>query len=177
MHLTLISGPEQEPLTLADAKLQCRVRHDKMDARLEQLIRSVRQQAEKRTGRALITQEWEQHALHAPGRIPLVRWPVQSVGQVSVDGVVLDQTLYEVHAGDRACVLPADGSSWLGRDVRVRYLAGYGDEPADVPGPIVDWMLMRLAALYENASGVVVGTITAELGFVDGLLTDYEVPA
>lgn len=176
MRLTLIAAPTSEPITLDDAKQQCRVRHDKLDARLQQLIRSARQQAEGRTGRALLTQQWEQYSACTSGLIRLRKWPVQSVQSVEVDGQVLPQASYAVTVGDSPTVTPAEGVSWHGKAVRVLFISGYGSA-SDVPQPILDWMLMRLAALYENASGVVVGTNATDLGFVDGLLTDYEVPA
>ena len=176
MRLTLITAPVSEPITLDEAMQQCRVRHDKLDARLQQLIRSARQQAEGRTGRALLMQEWEQYSACAPSLIRLRKWPVQSVQSVTVDGQLLQQASYSATVGDNPVLTPAEGVSWHGKEVRVLFTSGYASA-SDVPQPILDWMLMRLAALYENASGVVVGTNASDLGFVDGLLTDYEVPA
>jgi hypothetical protein len=48
--------------------------------------------------------------------------------------------------------------------VRVEYTAGYGDLPADVPGDIRSWILMRVGALYTNREEV-----TNKLGGVDSL--------
>tara|TARA_R110002051_G_scaffold43713_2_gene89286 strand:- start:69 stop:599 length:531 start_codon:yes stop_codon:yes gene_type:complete len=175
MRLMLIDAPQVEPITLAEAKQQCRVRHDHMDTRLQQLIRSARQSAELRTGRALITQRWRQAHDRACSVIKLAKWPAQSVEQVTVDGEVVPAEGYELLGGDDPRLV-SRADSWQGKAVEVEFTAGHGDEPTDVPGPIVDWMLMHIAALFENSSAAVVGTITSELKFADGLLTDYMVP-
>lgn len=175
MRLTLILPPAAEPVTLAQAKVQCKVRHDQADAKLTQHIRTARELAEKRTGRALISQGWRQIEPRAVGAVRLWRWPVQSVQRVLLDGVELTEDDYQVELGDGATVSSA-GTCWSGRRVQVEYTAGYGATGADVPGPIIDWVLMQVSNLYENSGSVVVGTITSELRFVDHLLDHYEVP-
>ena len=175
MRLTLITPPAAEPITLAQAKVQCKVRHDQADAKLTQHIRTARELAEKRTGRALINQGWRQVEDCAPSVLRLWRWPVVSVQRVLVDGIEQDAAAYTVELGDNAVVCPV-APGWRGRRVQVEYTAGYGSDGGAVPGPIMDWMLMQISTLYEHSGAVVIGAITSEIGFVEHLLDHYEVP-
>ncbi|PKM30226.1 MAG: hypothetical protein CVV07_07360 [Gammaproteobacteria bacterium HGW-Gammaproteobacteria-11] len=178
MHIrsVRVADPQVEPITLPEAKAQCHVRHTQADDRLVRLIKSAREQAESRTRRALITQEWRQvQTPCAHESIPLQRWPVQEVLSVTVAGVPLVEEQYVAIAGDEACVEPT-GNGWPAGEVVVHYQAGYGDAPGDVPASLVDWMLVQIADAYANPSAVVIGTITARLNFIDGLLNEYIVP-
>lgn len=173
-HLERIVAPLVEPVTLAEAKTQCRVRHAHDDDRLTRLIASAREQAEARTRRALIAQDWRQTSPTSCGRICLERWPVLEVKAVLVDGQPLGLGAYRVRAGDDGYVEPVDG--WQGREVVVEFAAGYGSEAASVPASIRDWMLVQIADAYANPGAVVIGTITSRLDFIDSLLIPYIVP-
>lgn len=173
-HLERISAPLLEPVTLDEAKAQCRVRHSLDDDRLTRLIASAREQAEARTRRALISQGWRQTSPASCGRIRLERWPVLAVTAVQVDGQQLDLGACRVRLGDDGYVEPLDG--WPGREVVVEFTAGYGSTAASVPASIRDWMLVQIADAYGNPGAVVIGTITSRLDYIDGLLTPFEVP-
>ena len=67
MPVILISEPEEEPLSLADAKLFLRVEHDAEDALITNLVRAARRHVETQTGRRLVTQIW---------RLVLDAWPL-----------------------------------------------------------------------------------------------------
>ena len=56
MTSTLIAGPGEEPVTLAEAKAWCRIDGADDDALLAALIAAARLQVESLTGRALMTQ-------------------------------------------------------------------------------------------------------------------------
>lgn len=173
MRLTCIQPPATEPITLEEAKFQCRVRHTQADAKLTNAIRSARQSAEQRTGRALITQTWRQVELKAGAVIHLGRWPAASVASLKVEGELVAPETYQVELGDDPIVRPISGS-WCGQRVEIEFTAGYG-QAQDVPQPIKDWMLAQIASLYENAGQVVIGTINSELSFIDQLLENYVV--
>ena len=51
MELKPISGPAEEPVTLADAKLTLRVDHAEDDSRIQRMIGAAREAAEQITGR------------------------------------------------------------------------------------------------------------------------------
>ena len=71
--LTQLSPPSAEPLSLAEAKLHLRVGADitEDDGLIAALIVTARQQAEHRTGRALVSQQW---------RYAIDAFPVDSLG-------------------------------------------------------------------------------------------------
>lgn len=190
MSFTLITPPAQEPITLALARLQCRVDGSAEDELLAVYIATARRQAEARTGRSLITQTLDLVLDAFPAGdegIRLERGPVQSVSSVSyVDSLGAPQTLsnalYLVDdaASPSGWVLPADGTSWPETDdvvnaVTVRMVCGYGAEPAAVPDDIRAWMLMSIAYLYAQREAVDMSGRAAELPcrFYDGLLDPY----
>ena len=59
MALRLITAPTVEPVTLAEAKLQCRVDSTDEDASFARWISGAREEAEHITGRSLLPQTWE----------------------------------------------------------------------------------------------------------------------
>lgn len=65
----LIAGPANEPVTLTEAKLHCRVDEAADDALITALIVAARQAVESATGRRLITQTW---------RASFDAWPAKS---------------------------------------------------------------------------------------------------
>lgn len=153
MTSTLIAGPGEEPVSLADAKAWCRVDVTDDDALLAALISAARLQVESATGRALVTQSWRLTLPHAPMLVVLPVAPVQSLTSAP-DGAALQ--------GDAVLLAaPMD-------DLTIDYVAGYGDASA-VPGDLKQAILMLVAYWYEHrdsASG------TTPAGF-DRLVAPY----
>lgn len=204
MFLASISPPATEPITLAEAKAHLRVDLTDDDALITALIVAARQYAESETGRSLITQSWRLvldgfHGGRGPGTagpipsllpgnaILLDQAPVQSITSIQyLDTGGVWQTLPESEwvaelQSAPARITPAFGKTWptalpqIG-SVKVEFVAGYG-EAAAVPQGIKIWMLLRLAALYENreeVSAMRQGKIEA-LPYVDRLLDAYRV--
>lgn len=176
MRLSRIQPPAAEPVTLDEAKYQCKDRHTQADAALTRAIRAARELAEQRTGRALITQQWRQTEPCAPTEIRLRVWPVTAVDKVTVDGVDLTPADYTAYLGDDPRLLPNGDVVWQGRRVDVEYTAGYGASGDDVPAPITRWMLHQIANAHEHSGSVVLGISVSELTFVDHLLDPWIVP-
>lgn len=176
MRLTLITPPAVEPVTLEEAKYQCKIRHTQADAALAKAIRAARELAEQRTGRALIDQGWQQIEPCATAEIRLGVWPVTAVTRVSVDGADLAPADYTVYLGDDPRLLPVGGINWQGRSVSVEYTAGYGASGDDVPSAISRWMLHQIANTHEHSGTVVLGVSVSELKFVDRLLDPWIIP-
>ena len=170
---TQLTPPAAEPLTLAEAKLHLRVDADITDDILiTALIVTARQQAEHRTGRALLTQQWRYSVDTFPSgslELPLPKLQsVQAVSYLDNNGVrqTLANTEYDVITDELVgSLIPAYGKSWPScrehpGSVRVDYTCGFG-AAADVPQSIKAWMLLAIAAWYENrealASGQPVG--------------------
>lgn len=188
MGKTLFLSPSVEPVTLAEAKLHCKVDSTDDDALLTSLITAVRLQAEHQTGRVLVTQTWDVTLDEFPDdSLALPYPPLQSVTSITyVDENGISQTLagteYQVIINELAGrIVPAYGKYWPSTReqptaVTVRMVSGYGLAAA-VPASIKTWMLIAIATLYAQREAVIVGTISSELprGFYDGLLDPYRV--
>lgn len=204
MFLASISPPSTEPITLGEAKAHLRVDLTDDDALITALIVAARQYAESETGRSLITQSWRLVLDGFPGgrgpgtngsissllpgnAILLDQAPVQSITSIQyLDTGGAWQTLPESEwvaelQSAPARITPAFGKTWPAAlpqigSVKVEFVAGYGEASA-VPQGIKIWMLLRLAALYENreeVSAMRQGKIEP-LPYVDRLLDAYRV--
>jgi len=187
MGLKLKTAPTAEPLTLAEAKLHCKVDVVDDDALITGLIVSARQQAEHRTGRALVAQDWELSLDEFPSDsldIPLP--PLISVASITyLDTNGARQTLanaeYQVIIDELlGRVIPAFGKRWpvcrtVAGCVVVTFTAGYGAAAA-VPDSIKSWMKLAIGTWYKNRDTVIAGQ-TSELprDFFAALLDPYTV--
>lgn len=189
MALKLITAPAIEPVTLKEAKLHLRLTGTDRDALVVMLIKAVTRRAEVITRTALITQTWEETFDYFPSTIRLEKSPLQSVTSIKyfdVDGVeqTLSDTLYQVDAVSMPSrIIPAYGESWPDlrteklNKITIRYVCGFGSEASDVPETVRQWILVRLADLFDNPQAVAIGTIVSELpySYIDGLLDDVKV--
>lgn len=190
MALKLIAPPAAEPVSLDEAKLQCRIDQTVEDTLLAAWIAAAREAAEHMTQRAFITQTWEvaldafPAALDEPA-ISLPRPPVIAVVSVKYDDTdgaeqTLDPAAYLLDSyREPARLLLAEGAAWPATNgernsVRIRYTAGYGDAASDVPQGIRSWMLVRVASLYKHREEVAGGTLSP-LAYTDRLLDAYRV--
>jgi uncharacterized phiE125 gp8 family phage protein len=96
----------------------------------------------------------------------------------------LDSSQYIVDTYSKpARVVPAPNTTWPATQqsrincVEVTFRCGYGDAGSDVPEPLLNWMLMRVGAAYENREEIVVGTrlVSIDLPFVDEILAQYRI--
>lgn len=176
--------PASEPVTLEQAKLQCRVDHADEDDLITALIKPARELAEHRTGRAFITQtcEWVMPSLDGD-KIAFPVAPVQSITSITyLDSNGVEQTLpTSVYALDKTgngkhYLRLKYGQSWPSvlsqfDAVKITFVAGYGDA-ADVPAAVKQWMLLAIALWYKNKESATEGSVVTELPttFCDGLL-------
>ncbi len=184
MGLTLTSAPAAEPVSLAEAKLHCRVDLGDDDTLLTALITAARRLAEGQTGRALVTQTWKQTFDAFPlAAIALERPPLQSVTSVKyLDSAGVQQTLdagaYTVHTSAQlGLVAPLPGTRWPTTQahleaVEVIFVAGYGNA-ATVPQEIKQWMLLQIGHWYAHREAA--GEQLAPLPYFDALLDAYRV--
>lgn len=192
-HTHRLVAPGNAAVTLADALAHLREDGDSgaQDGRILDDITAAHEACEQRTERALITSTWQlsmdgfPSACHGNplAAIRIWRCPVQSVASIQYDDADgVQQTLptsgaYRVNLfAEPATITPVGGwpatlSGHTGT-VRVTFVAGYGDNPADVPMPLRQWVLLAVGDMYErrNASGE---TPAVEHGFVDALLQPY----
>lgn len=162
MALKLITPPVNEPVSIEEARAQCRYDDSSNDVILTMLVQAAREQAEHRTGRVLITQTWEL-ALDAfpDGEIELQKLPAASISSVKyLDEAAVEQTIAAINYGMdnyglQHWLFPAAGYEWptalsTANAVKVRYIAGYGDTGASVPAGLKRWMLGAIAYLDAN---------------------------
>lgn len=163
--LSLVTGPEMEPLDLAQVKRHLRFSTTTEDTLLDGWIAAARQYFEEQTGRQVMAATWDYWLDAAPvGRIELPKPPlleVVSVGYLASDGTLttLAGENYTVMApaGPQAppgWVQLAYGATWpITQDVpgalRVRFKAGYGAAQGDVP-ELVKTMLYLLVGHFHK---------------------------
>lgn len=198
MATTLVTPPTIDPISLAEAKAHCRVSIDDDDGILAGYILAARVHLEGETRRAFMTQTWDltvddRWPTERIGgvwrhRIVLPRPPFVSVTAVTyVDQLGETQTLaadqYRVAKSDTGewVITPAYGVNWPGireqmAAITVRFVAGYGSNPGNVPEPLRQAMLLLIGHWYENREAVNVGNIVTPLPFaVDALLFPFRV--
>lgn len=179
----VITPPEVEPITLAEARTQCNAGSE-ADAVLKVAIAGARAACEGKLNKALIHRTLEHRcATLDPAGIRLPLLPVASIVSVHYDDAAgqeqaLDGSQYRL-TGDGDLV-PARGATWpvtYGdfESVRIQYVAGYGNSPASVPADVRSWLLLTVAYLHAqreafDGTGKVVDIPNR---FVDGLLDPH----
>lgn len=165
----LITGPSLEPIDIDELKKYLRFTPTTEDTVIDTLISAARQYFEDMTGVICLTQIWEMSMSGAPGdyEIELTKSPLQSVVAVNYDvsGVETPMSVsdYSVLPGMTGSGGPgrirlADGASWpsfstsVSGGLRIRYAAGFGDAPGDVP-EIVKWAIAMLTATMHKFRG------------------------
>lgn len=186
--LVQTSAPSIEPVTLAEARLYCRVDATDEDAMLTDLIVAARQDAEAITQRSFITQGWRLVLDGFPEAIELERGNVLSVASVTyqdMTGVWQTMPTSDYVADlsrNPARITPVFGKVWpiplpqIGT-VKVDYTAGYGPTAADVPSGIKRWIKMRVNTIYEYRAEVAImprGKVEL-LPYIDGLLDPFRI--
>ncbi len=177
MHrVRLITAPESEPITLAQAKAHLRVDIDDDDDLITGLIASARSVAEAFLHRALITQTRELVLDYFPyDSLPLLFPPIQSVTSIIyTDTAGVQQTaspaIYQVDVdSEPGRIWPAYGQYWPTvrvltlNNVRVRYVCGYGNSGEDVPADIRHALLLMIGSMYEHREDIIVGAGASEM--------------
>ena len=182
VRLTLVEEPSGPPLTATQAKELAGLfgaNDDAIEAWIES-ARLTMDGRNGMLGRALITQvwdleigafpgcpmpdlvpaSWQGHQAQQPLRMPLP--PLQAVTWIKYrdgDGnvVTLDATLYRVVPGDPGFIVLASGQTWPSCEiapdaVTIRFTAGYGDQPDDVPMPIRLALAMSITITSSSAA-------------------------
>lgn len=176
MGLRRITPPQEEPVSLEEAKLHLRVDFDKEDANIRGYIAAARQWAEDFTGRSLITQIWEMTLDIFPTTDELVLLPrgfAQSLDRVQYfdsDNVLqqlhdtigspnvtgnLDIDLSDDDGGRFRPVLDTEWPETRDRlaAVEIRFTTGYKN-PVDIPANMRHAVLYRIADFNEIRSTV-----------------------
>lgn len=182
MYLSRVTAPSSEPVTLAEAKVQCLVSSDITD-RDDQisnfLIPAARDRAEAQTGRALLTQTWDLYLNSFPpdSYIEIPKPPLVSITSLKYrDTLGVLQTWaaanYTVSApaGPRCArgrITLAYGVTWpstrgTADDVVIRFVCGATTEE-NIEPLIRQAILLDIGANFANLENLITGTIVAEL--------------
>lgn len=183
MGLTLVTPPTADPVTLAEGKAQCRVRHTDEDALITRLISAATRHVERVLDLSLMERTYKLTLDSFADAIELPRGPVSAVSSVQyVDANGDTQT---VSADDyttdlisrRNWVVRNSDASWPStldavNAVSVQYVAGFSELPAeyeDLRHAILlivgHWYATREAATVDGAKEVPLA--------VDSLLQSY----
>lgn len=198
MPIINVTPPAEEPITLADAKIQCQIDADIVDedSVIDSYISAATGFCENYTGRPLITQEKQYLGTFCPPpprsrqyhhRLPVIELTpnllsVESVVYIDADGdtQTLDPEAYYVDtASVVGRVIPLE--AWPSvkhphpQPVTINFTCGYG-EASDVPSSIKQCMRLLVGHWYRNREATITGVSSAPLDFaVDALLNQHRV--
>lgn len=160
--LKKISGPQVEPVTVAEAKKHLRLTLNDDDHVIANAITSARQAVERDTGKSLITQTWRLKLDMWPKYgITLLHGPVQSVTSITYVNdagsvTTWNTSEYDVLSdGIPGHIQPAWNYDWPEvrgdyKGITVTYVTGYGDTGSSVPYELRTAMLLRVEMFYDG---------------------------
>ena len=197
MNLVLNTGPTVEPITLDEAKAQLRVVEaaTEEDTYIERLIRAARDECEKRSLHALLTQTWELYLDEFPGEsyIELPKPPLSSITSITYtteDGnpdspTTLATSVYyaDTNRIPGRVVLKPDqewpsDSLYPSGAVCITFVCGY-TAAKDIPEAARQWMFLQISDWFENREPVLMGQGNSVVAHPmwDGLLNDMRFKA
>ena len=163
LTVQLVSGPDGEPVTLAEASLHCRVDDTRDNPTLALIIRAATRTAELYLRRPIITQRFREFFSCFPttGEIVLRKSPLVSVvhlktySDVDVATTFSSSNYYVNTVSTPGRLVLRSGATWptydrVSNPIEIEYTAGFASAPADVPADIRQAVLMIVAALYEH---------------------------
>lgn len=176
LSIYLKTAPDKEPVSLADAKLHCRIDDDitKDDPLIRSYIKAATENAQAYTRRQFINATYEYRIDAFPPVIKLPRpplWDVVSIKYFDTDNVeqTLDAAEYTVDPYQTiGRIVQAPEGSWpsVGDQIptiTIEYVAGYGEERGDVPEDIKNAIKLTVGHFYEHRETVLVGVSGSNL--------------
>lgn len=160
-------------VSTSDAKDHLRIDPDvDEDDLVYALVKAATQESQRFTNRQFLEASYKLYLDDFPDYddepILIKRVPVSSIEKIEYvdpDGVSQEYTDYQSDlVGEPARITAGVTSSWPDAQddklnaVSVEFKAGYGKSVADVPGPIVTAVKMWVNYLYDNRSGITVGS-------------------
>lgn len=187
MKLKLITEPAVEPVTLDEVKAQLAIVDTLQDDILRRRIREVREYVELFLSRALITQTWE-IAMDDFPPTRFYRYPVQSIESVKYfDGNDVEQTLattvyiLDDYERPQEKIRLRQNQSWPStnmevNNVKVRFVAGYGDDRTRVPGPIRESIILIIEHWTKFQANNEIGALLSTIPFaIEQQLHQYRI--
>lgn len=172
MNVEIISPPDAEPITLAEAKTHLRVDGAAEDALIGDLIIDARQHVENETCVLLLPQTIKVTAEAWGREICIPRSPIASIDSITytdTNGATATLASSGYIARKRSGLTylrPAVQVGWptLGNDpvIEITCNAGFADA-ANVPAPFRRAMLLLIGHWFRNREAVTVGNAGSEL--------------
>lgn len=186
MPTTTITPPPGGVVSLADAKLICRVEHVLEDTLISGYIAAAARMAETLMRRPILIGTYEKvtDAFAEVLTLDHARAQVQWIKYMDEEGVqrALDPRDYLVDNSsevESTYIAPAFGRGWPCtraemNAVRVRYSAGLCSAPQDVPSNVAVWVLQHVKAIYDNPAAFTEREAKA-LPYLNCLLSEFVV--
>ncbi len=167
---SIATAPTAYPVTLQQAKTHLRIDDDQIadDALVIGLIAAATEYAETFTRRAIMTQTWDAFMDYFPqgDSFRLAYPPLQSVASITYtdtngDSQTFASSKYIVDNKSKpARIALAYQQDWpvtreIANVITVRFVAGYGNDPADVPEGIRLAIMLMIGHWYENREAIV----------------------
>lgn len=174
MALVQIAPPDEEPVTLDEMKAHLSQTLDTDDVLIEAKTKAARVYIERQIGKPLMATEFElvldafpAGIIEMPGGRVLIVESVKFLDSTTGLETTLAADQYVVDTDSQPARL-APNTGWPAtasrlNAVRVRFLAGYGDEVDDVPDDLREAIKQLAAHWYENREAAVVGVPVALL--------------
>jgi len=166
----VITQPQSEPVTVAEARQHLRIDGTDEDTYIDILIKVARQLCEQYSGLSFITQQREIKLDRFPcaKTIEIPYGPVQTIDDfVYIDNNGYSQPLTEdtdfivdIHSSPARVQYVNSWPSTLDRfsSVTIAYTSGYANDDHDpVPEVIKQAMLLQIGSMYENRQNDVLG--------------------
>lgn len=179
-----VQAPAVEPVSVDEVKLDQRIDLSSFDALIPDYITAHREAAEDKLGRRLITQTWRVEATGWPSPDDVIGLtPYQSATVQYLSGgawVTLDDSQWSMSVQPNTiALLPARYGTWPTLDdvegprVRIDVTCGYGDDAADVPMAIRNWIRARVGMQLQAPTGERASNLI-EAPWLDSLLSRYK---
>lgn len=158
----VVIPPGSEPVTLQEARYQCRVDSTDEDSLIIGYIQSSRERAEKFLNLYLLTQTIEKVLDDFADEI-LLKGPVQSITKIeyvdptTLDYVELDSGVYRLDSVSKPARITLEPNrEWsdiaeVSNAVKITYVAGYASVE-EVPQTIKDAIKLLVSELYDQRS-------------------------
>ena len=185
MPLIQIAQPAVGPVSVAEVLDAAGMDVAEFNAQATIAINALREDLEKKTKLAFITQTKELVLDSFPKKeIDLDQGNVQNIVFVKYldpDGVEQtlsnDRYMLDNVSKPKNWLLPAYGTSWpeifgTVNSLRIRFIVGYGDTAADVPESIRQWIIVNAVQMLSNPDGLAQQTLSP-LPIFDRLIDTY----
>jgi len=188
LTIAVIVQPAAEPVSLAQAKIHCRVDHTADDALLTSLIVAARQWCEQIMRRSIMTQtrtlsldDWPNGMIQLPFSKAQSIVSIQYYDQNSNVQTLPAASYYTDLISEPARISFAPATTLPVAEIdrinsiTVTYVAGYGDA-SDVPQAISQAILLLVGHWYENREASIVAVSIADVPMATtALLSTYRI--